>query len=135
MLTPQEKGRLYEKELARSGRAKLQPLSGATWGRKEDLYTDPELIQAKWHEPSKTMSIKQEWLDDVHRHAAQVGRIGVVFLSWNNSEYVIIRRKDYDNMSFNKWCKTCWEEEPVFCKACGANDGNRTETYETNKRK
>lgn len=135
-MTPQEKGRLYEKRLQKEGRAKCQPFSGAAHYAKEDLTTEHELIQCKYHEPSQSMSIYQEWFDDLRRHAAQIRRMGALFLWWNNKEYVILRREDYDShVIFDEHlCKLCKSEEPVVCKSClkskldSCNSPTRTKT-------
>lgn len=115
-----ERGRVYENKLAKEGRATKQPLSGAGWADKEDLFTKHELIQAKSTASKLTYTLHRGDMRDVVRHAAALKKVGVLFLEWDTEEYVVLRRKDYENhVTFEEvLCIVCKEEEPVVCREC-----------------
>lgn len=78
--SPQEKGRRYEKKLAKKLGVKPQPASGALPFYKEDIETDEFLIQVK-HTTKKSYTIKLEDLNTLRRNAAKVGKIPMLYLS------------------------------------------------------
>ena len=78
--SPQEKGRRYERKLAKKLGVKPQPASGALPLYKEDIETDEFLIQVK-HTTKKSYTVKLEDLNTLRRNAAKVGKIPMLYLS------------------------------------------------------
>jgi len=78
--SPQEKGRRYERKLAKRLGVKPQPASGALPFYKEDIETDEFLIQVK-HTTKKSYTVKLEDLNALRRNAAKVGKIPMLYLS------------------------------------------------------
>lgn len=120
MVDKTERGRVYENRLHKEGRARKQPASGALYSHKEDLITEHELIQAKSTANEVTYTLYRDDIKNVVRHAMQLKRIGVLFLEFKDEEYVIMRRKDYDNhVSFEELvCRKCGTGDPVVCLEC-----------------
>ena len=71
--TPQDKGRNFEKDLAKKLGVKPQPASGALPHYKEDIETNEFLIQVKTTE-KKQYTIKASDLKDLVRHAVKIGK-------------------------------------------------------------
>jgi hypothetical protein len=77
--------------------ARKQIASGAKWYAKSDVITDKFQIEAKTKaSPSKTMSIKKEWLIKIKNEALQNKRIALLCISFGDGEdYFIIDSKDF----------------------------------------
>ncbi len=78
--TPQEKGRRYEKKLAKKLGVKAQPGSGAFPLYKEDIELDDCLIQVKTT-TKKSYTLKNDDLKTLVRNATKVGKIPVMVIN------------------------------------------------------
>ena len=78
--TPQEKGRNYEKKLAKKLGVKPQPGSGAFPLYKEDIELDEFLIQVKTT-TKKSYSLKDDDLKTLARNAAKVGKTPMMIVN------------------------------------------------------
>lgn len=90
------KGRNYERKLAKEGVGKLIPLSGAGT-EKQDLKSELFLIQAKHTDAQVVFSLEKAELLKVVRDAALKGKIGILILDFSGDEYVIVRRRDFED--------------------------------------
>lgn len=78
--SPQDKGRRYEKKLAKKLGVKPQPGSGAFPFYKEDIELDKFLIQVKTT-TKKSYSLKDDDLKTLVRNATKVGKIPVMVIN------------------------------------------------------
>lgn len=61
--------------------------SGRMWNAKGDVSTKQFLIEAKTKaKPSKTITVKREWLDKIDREAFVDGKTPVLAISFGDSE-------------------------------------------------
>lgn len=114
-----DRGRAYENRLAKEKGYQKVPFSGAGTF-KEDLVGGFELIQAKSTGNDKSYTLLRQDMIDVVRHAAQKGRLGVMYLEWGSQEYVMMRRSDYEaHVAFELVCDTCKTPlDQVACRGC-----------------
>ncbi len=78
--SPQDKGRRYEKKLAKKLGVKPQPASGALPFYKEDIEFGDFLIQVK-HTTKKSYTVKLDDLNALRRNAVKVGKHPMLVLS------------------------------------------------------
>lgn len=71
--SPQDKGRRFEKKLAKKLGVKPQPASGALPFYKEDIELKDFLIQVK-HTTKKSYTLKADDLKTLARNAAKIGK-------------------------------------------------------------
>jgi hypothetical protein len=69
--SPKRKSIKQEKRLAKKGFR--TPKSGSFWAFQGDVIQDDYMIEAK-RTDSKSMSVKEEWLDKVYNDAVMVGK-------------------------------------------------------------
>ena len=93
-LTPQQKGRRYERQKAKEIGGRTVPLSGAGC-IKEDVESGYELYQTKFTTKA-SYSLKLAALKELELNATMRGLYPVFALSFNGEEYVIIRKQDYE---------------------------------------
>lgn len=93
---------LQEKRITKSFKdikitAKKQIASGARWYAKSDVITDKFQIEAKTKtSPSKSFSIKKEWIDKITEEALQNKRIPLLIISFGDGDdYILINSKDF----------------------------------------
>lgn len=86
--SPQEKGRIYEKSLAKKLRVPPQPASGALPFRKEDIEYQNFLIQVK-STSKKQYSLKSKDLKDLVRHAVKIGKDPLMVVIMDNRTWEI----------------------------------------------
>ena len=96
MISPQDKGRKYEKILD-EGEIAI-PLSGA--GRQKEDSKTPTLLKQKKHTTAKSYSLKLEDLRKLEKEAAQVSREPVFQLAFESEgriyEYVLQPKRIFD---------------------------------------
>ena len=118
----QDRGRAYENRLAKERKLQKQPLSGAG-SSKEDLIGKHELVQCK-STAAESFSLKKTDMLSLGQHAAQLGRTGVLYLEMGASEYVVMRRPDYESLiAFEPafYCSDCCDPiggVVLLCKKC-----------------
>ena len=85
--TPQQRGRDFEKEIARRVEGTVTPASGALWGSKLDIKTDDYLISCKYTE-KKSFSLKYSDLEELDYFATNDSRYpALIFqLDGNNND-------------------------------------------------
>lgn len=71
--TPQEKGRKFERKLAKKLGGRVQPGSGAVPFAKEDVKTETHLIQCK-STTKRQYTIKLDDLETLRQNAIKVGK-------------------------------------------------------------
>lgn len=86
--TPQEKGRRYERKLAKKLGVKPQPASGALPFYKEDIELDKCLIQVKLTD-KKQFILKAADLKMLVRNAVKVGKTPVMILNIDGRAWAI----------------------------------------------
>ncbi|KKM19224.1 hypothetical protein LCGC14_1657830 [marine sediment metagenome] len=86
--TPQEKGRRYEKKLAKKLGVKAQPGSGAFPFYKEDIELDKCLIQVK-HTGKKQFTLKADDLKTLVRSAVKIGKAPIMIVKLGGREWAI----------------------------------------------
>lgn len=86
--TPQEKGRRFEKALAKKLRGRLQPASGALPFRKEDISVGSYLVQAK-RTDKRQYTLKLADLNALVVHAAKAGKLPVLILWMGGRQWTI----------------------------------------------
>lgn len=87
--TPQEKGRRYEKKLAKELRVKPQPASGALPLYKEDIEFEDWLIQVK-HTTKKSYTIKLEDLTKLRNNATKIGKHPMLVLNIGGFQWKMV---------------------------------------------
>jgi hypothetical protein len=77
--------------------ARKQIASGAKWYAKSDVIADKFQIEAKTKaSPSKSFSIKKEWIDKITEEALQNKRIPILVISFGDGDdYIVINSKDF----------------------------------------
>ncbi len=92
--TPQEKGRRYEKKLAKKVGGRVQLASGALPFAKEDISTETHLIQVK-STTKNSYTLKLEDLEILRENAIKIGKRPALMLhignrSWKVTEGVVL---------------------------------------------
>ncbi len=87
--SPQEKGRRYEKKVAKKLGDKPQPASGALPFYKEDIEFEDFLIQVK-HTTKKSYTIKLEDLTKLRVNAAKIGKHPMLILSIGGFQWKMV---------------------------------------------
>lgn len=88
--TPQEKGRQYERKLAKKLGVKPQPGSGAFPLYKEDIETGTFLIQVK-RTGKKQFTLKSDDLKTLVRNAVKIGKIPVMVVNLEGQDWSIYK--------------------------------------------
>lgn len=85
-----------EKRLAKKTGGTVSPQSGAGTRRKADVRNKRFLIEAKCRQDPKARSItiREDDLRKIERHAAVEGRIPVLSFELNGRDYVILQEAD-----------------------------------------
>ena len=94
--TPQERGRIYEADIARRTGGKTTPFSGAGVV-KEDVIDGDWLVQAKLTD-KESYSLKRSILDELALNAVRQGKIPRLEVSINGKTYVVLEEKYFDRM-------------------------------------
>lgn len=71
--------------------------SGALWFAKSDVITKHFQIESKTKaKPSKSFTIKKEWLDKIEHEAFDSKKIPVLAFSFgDNNDYFVLRDRDF----------------------------------------
>lgn len=91
----QRQSRKQESRLARLMDGSLNAASGALWLRKGDVRTAQFVVEAKWTGKSQ-FTLKAKTLEDVMTEALLSGRIGIVSISLNGRNYVVLSEDDFE---------------------------------------
>lgn len=77
--------------------ARKQIASGAKWYAKSDVITEKFQLEAKTKvSPSKSFSIKKEWLDKISDEALQNKRIPILVINFGEGhDYFVLDSKDF----------------------------------------
>lgn len=77
--------------------ARTQMASGAIWFAKSDVISDLFQIEAKTKaNPSKSISVKEEWHSKIEQEAFDNNKIGALVYSFGgNTDYFSLRDKDF----------------------------------------
>jgi predicted RNase H-like nuclease (RuvC/YqgF family) len=93
---------LQEKRITKSFnaikiQARKQIASGAKWYAKSDVIAEKFQVEAKTKaSPSKSFSIKKEWLDKIADEALQNKRIPVLAINFGEGDdYFVLNSKDF----------------------------------------
>lgn len=78
-------------------RARMTPGSGSKWHSKSDVVTDRFRIEAKTKEkPSKSITLKKEWLDKIGIEAFETGKTPVLAFSFGDGrDYYVLEKNDF----------------------------------------
>lgn len=96
--SPQEKGRRYERKLAKKLGVKPQPASGALPFYKEDIETGEFLIQVK-RTGKKQFTLKSDDLKTLTRNAVKAGKIPVMIVNLEGQDWSIYKGVPDENFS------------------------------------
>lgn len=99
--TPQQRGRDFEKEIARRVEGTLTPSSGALWGSKLDVRTNDYLISCKYTE-KKSFSIKASDLKELKKYAEADDRYSAFVFKLEDSEIWIAEPFSNGNWVFDQ---------------------------------
>jgi hypothetical protein len=91
----QKQSKKQETRLAALMRGSTNAASGALWLRKGDVRTQEFVVEAKWT-GKKQYTLQAKTLEDVITEATLSGRIGIVSVSLNGRDYVIIAEDDFE---------------------------------------
>jgi len=94
--TPQEKGRRYEKKLAKKLGGRAQPASGALPFFKEDIELGKFLIQVK-RTDKKQYTLKAKDLKDLVRHAVKIGKEPVMIIFMDGKPWSVMLWEGWRN--------------------------------------
>lgn len=84
--------------LSESGElAKVQLASGALFNKKSDVITEFFRIEAKTKsKPSKSIILKKEYFEKIHKEAIETGKIPVLVFSFGDTQdYYILEEHDF----------------------------------------
>lgn len=95
--SPQDRGRNYEKRLAKKLGTKPQPASGALPFRKEDIELDDYLVQVK-HTTKKSYTLKADDLKILVTNAAKIGKIPVMIIKLDGREWQLTPWRNENNV-------------------------------------
>jgi hypothetical protein len=87
----------HERRLAGEIGGSRNAASGAFWLRKGDVRSDDLLIEHKWTGRSQ-FTLKAKVLEDAMAEALISGRTGLLGLSLNNKNYVVMDEEDFLDM-------------------------------------
>lgn len=94
----QKQSRKHEDRLAKEMGGFRNAGSGSFWVRKGDVRTDRFLVEHKWT-GKKQFTLKASTLEEIMTQALLSGRIGLVGISLNNKNYMIMDEEDFLEMT------------------------------------
>lgn len=92
-----QEGRITKSLQQIGDEARRQMASGALWMAKSDVVSRLFQIECKTKEkPSKSMSIKKEWMDKIAQEGFDNGKIpALVFSFGDNADYFVLRDQEF----------------------------------------